>query len=160
MSKNRMIIKRFNIEVVIASIYLALTGIINVIALFWLFVMFVCDSYDGITTCIVVTYTACTAIYTTYIVKLIKSQVHSGNIIKCLQKKLIARYTLKIYLIIKGILVAAIALIIGENTLVFVIIPVVVYVVVSVISNYYIKLNIKHLVDLINEHKKLLEGEK
>ncbi len=163
MSKCRMIIKKFNLEIVLASIYLAITVIINAIALFWMFIMFVWDSYDDIMVCIIVVYTICTVIYIAYIVKLIKSQIHNGNTIQCLQQKLISRCTLKIYLITKGILVlivAAIALITGENALLFAIVPVTVYAGISAVSNYYIKLNIEHLADLINEHKKLLEGEK
>lgn len=95
--------------------------------------------------------------------KSIKSQIVNCNIIECLQRKLVSRQSLRIFLIIKGVLVlvvAAIALLAGEGKLVFMVLPVLTYAGVSVISNYYTKLNIEYLAKLIDEHKKLLEGEK
>lgn len=63
MLESMMIRKKFNIELILASIYLVITGIINAIALLWILIMVVWDSYDGIMICIIVTYTLCTALY-------------------------------------------------------------------------------------------------
>lgn len=163
MSESMIIRKKFNIELILASAYLVITGIINAIALFWILIMIAWDSYDGIMICIIATYTLCTALYITYIVKSIKSQIINCNIIEYLQRKLISKQTFKVFLAVKGILVlvtATIALLTGEGKLVFVVLPLLSYVVVNVISNYYTKLNIEYLAKLIDEHKKLLEGEK
>ena len=161
MAESMMIRKKFKTEVILASIYLAITGIINVIALFWMLIAIMFSVCNIVSACVIITYTACTVKYTLYMIKIIKYQVHNDSSIEYLQRKLASRNDFKVFLILKGILIAiTIVLFASDNTLIYVVFPTLSYVVITIISNYYTKLNIDYLAKLIDNHKKLLEGEK